>query len=127
MMKPVLGWHILHDPYLAHGDNRPIVVGETLSVRGKIRMCKNGLHASRTLDQARNYNGGSYICRVRVWGSVVDHHGDKFCGRYRKVLWMVRLTDKQQDAFDSACRDVRYFGKNHAKPAQIIKRAKRIR
>ena len=31
---------------LPHGDNRTIILGETLSVKGELQLCKNGLHGS---------------------------------------------------------------------------------
>lgn len=85
-------WHFTEDLKLSHGDDRPIVVGETLSVDGEIRVCANGLHGASDIVEAFfcacmvvNTREIKYVSWVEIWGDLIDS-GDKVCGRYRKVL-----------------------------------------
>ena len=104
-------WFAARDPdgkvRLPHGDGREVVVGETLSVEGKIVACKKGLHASvRPLD-ALQYAPGGVVCRVEVWGDV-RKESDKIAGRNRKVLWMADADSALRlfacDCAKEACR-----------------------
>ena len=98
MNKPrkVLGWWFCAPDTdgkvrLPHGDGREVVAGETLSVKGTIKACKSGLHASvRALD-ALPYALGATVCRVQVWGDLSEE-ADKLAGRYRRTLWMADAT-----------------------------------
>jgi hypothetical protein len=98
--RSLLGWHFIrtsgYAPVLNHGDGRPVLPGKTLSVSGGTSLCSKGLHASRLVHQAYGYCDGQVLCRVKVWGDIRKSY-DKFCGSHRKVIWMVRLTARQQE------------------------------
>ena len=88
MMK---GWHFLReDGRLGYGDNRKVKVGQVYTCKGDIRICCNGMHASKVLHDALQYAPGPVVCRVNVTGDIV-YQSDKFAGRNRKVLWMFNM------------------------------------
>ena len=71
--KRVLAWHFVRpEMVLANGDNRPVRVGELLSVDGDIKLCDNGLHASIRLCDAIVYRPrcDSALCRVELSGDM---------------------------------------------------------
>jgi hypothetical protein len=54
--KTMLGWHFAETSRrLRYGDDRPIVVGESHSVKGEPILCKHGLHASESVLDALQY------------------------------------------------------------------------
>ena len=71
-MSDELGWHFTVGDMTAY-DARPIVVGETLRVSGKIIPCERGLHASPSVLDALGYAPGPMLWRVRLSGEVVPH------------------------------------------------------
>jgi len=89
--KPILGWHFTETDRLAHGDDREIVVGQTLRHEGKLVPCESGLHLSVRAVDALKYAQGNICWRVR--GSVERlSHGDpvdKWVCRERTALWRV--------------------------------------
>ena len=109
-------WFAKRDAYgkvrLPHGDGREVVVGETLSVEGKIVACKNGLHASVRAMDALKYAPGSVVCRVEVWGDVAKE-SDKVAGRHRKVLWMADA-DAALRHFACDCAEAALLGERKA-------------
>lgn len=95
---------------LPHGDGRPVVVGETLTVIGPIVPCERGLHASRRAIDAIQYAPGAVVCRVRCSGEIVEE-GDKLACSERTVLWMA-----------DASRVLRLFACDIAKEALLAER-----
>lgn len=89
--RSVLAWHFLAEPKLPHGDDRPVVVGDTLTVEGPIIPCQRGLHASRRAIDALRYAPGALVCRVRCSGEIVEKD-DKLACSERTVLWMADAT-----------------------------------
>lgn len=55
-METITGWHFTDGPVLGHGDNRPIVLGEWLAIKGPIVPCENGLHLSGSWSARRKIN-----------------------------------------------------------------------
>lgn len=115
--KTVLAWHFLtRNKRLAYGDDREIVPGGELSVRGRLCPCVNGLHASKNILHALEYaallsergNQCWIICRVRLTGNILTGH-DKLCARKRKVLWMIDGKEvlknyaKKRGAYNCSC------------------------
>jgi hypothetical protein len=70
---------------LPHGDGRPIVLGEKLSVKGKLVLCRNALHGSFDPFDALQYAPGSVLHRVLFSGPRIED-GDKVGSRSRTVL-----------------------------------------
>jgi hypothetical protein len=95
-MTDVYGWHfVAADRHLGYEDGRPVAVGETLTVRGPLVMCKQGLHASPRATDALGYAPGPVACYVRLSGEVLEptaEHPDKMCATERTVLAMVDAT-----------------------------------
>lgn len=80
------------------GRKRSIIIkpGTTYSENGVIRACKNGLHASRTLQQVMHHayctvSNEGYLCKVKVWGKI-DVRSNKLAAQHRHVVGMIRLT-----------------------------------
>ena len=67
-------------------DGTPLEVGRTYHVKGRIQMCRHGLHWSERALDALRYAPGSVVCRVRYGGDVL-RVSDKGCSSRRKVLW----------------------------------------
>lgn len=70
---------------LGFGDNRQIVLGETLSVDGTPKMCEWGLHGSQSILDALGYASGCHLWKVEISGNV-DLGDDKLCGNNRKAI-----------------------------------------
>jgi hypothetical protein len=88
----ILAWHWLAaDRRLGYGDGRLVKPGQTLAIDGEPELCKNGLHASRSILDALGYAQGPIVCRVRLSGHVVKGD-DKLVGTERRCLWMVDAT-----------------------------------
>ena len=79
----VIAWHFCSGDKLR--DGKPLVVGKTYHVTGKLVMCERGLHWSRRIIDALQYACGSTICLVEAWGNV-EEQGDKGVSSYRKVI-----------------------------------------
>jgi hypothetical protein len=87
--EKVYGWHFAQDNgRLGYGDGREIVVGETLSVKGDIIPCINGLHGSTDIFDALSYAPGNMICWCEFSGEII-HHPNKLAASHRTVLWMI--------------------------------------
>ena len=104
--KNFYGWHFLPDNRrLRYGDSRHVDEGETLEMTSTVHdspiICRAGMHASEDVFDAIKYAPGFVLCRVLVTGDVQSYF-DKFCGRNRKVLWMVDCRDALIDAFIAA-------------------------
>lgn len=120
--KKHLGWHVLSgDGHLAYNmKRRRARVGVTYSVKGIIRCCKNGLHASPTLRDAVNCYFRAHdvrvepdyvVTRVEVFGDIHVNHDSpkyyrKFCGRNRTVLKMWKVSGAT--LFDIADGTIRF-------------------
>ena len=85
--KTVLAWHWAKMDLRTQYSNEPIVAGETLTAKGDLSLCSNGMHASLCPLQALQYAPGSMLCRVELAGKVIEGD-DKLCARSRKVLWI---------------------------------------
>jgi len=88
-----LGWHFLpEDMTLGYNDGRKAKVGKTLAMEmpGAPTVCERGMHASDKISQAADFKKGPVLCRVEVWGDI-HVRSDKFCGRFRKVLWAKKI------------------------------------
>jgi len=81
-------WHIAENTCtLGHGDERLIVVGETLTVAGPIFMCQRGLHACERLLDALAYANGTVICEV-ILGADAYTEADKSVSTSRTCIAM---------------------------------------
>jgi hypothetical protein len=93
----VLGWWFSASDELRHGDGRKVVIGETLTVEGKIVPCERGLHASVDPFDALRYAPGPMLYRVRLSGEVVVHDGDKHVASEHTALAVRDATDMLRD------------------------------
>ncbi len=91
--ETVLGWWFCAEDRLPHGDGRPVVLGETLKVEGKIIPCERGLHASADPFDALQYANGAILYRVRLSGTIIAHGGDKHVASERTALARRDATD----------------------------------
>ena len=88
-MKTVKGWWFTTtDRKLLNNDQRPIVLGETHTVTGKIIPCQHGLHLSKRIIDALNYAPGPVGYRVQGSGVIVPHGNpvDKYACSERTYL-----------------------------------------
>jgi hypothetical protein len=117
MSKRLQGWHncggSLRSDFNDFRDRRKTEVGKTLEaltwsprVRGskplsnqKPQLCRAGMHAHYKISEALRWDR-KFICRVEVWGDISkrEPYGystdrSKFCGRYRKILKKVLVSD----------------------------------
>ena len=82
-MNKQLAWHWVKKTLR---DGSPIPRdGKWLEYKGIIRMCKSGLHASRTPWQALEYACGNTLCLVEVDGIVTEEADKLVCSR-RKII-----------------------------------------
>lgn len=82
----MLAWHFVGKTLR---DGRPVPAdGVTLKHDGELKMCAEGLHASRRLIDALRYAPGSTICRVRLGGTIIEDD-DKAVATERTILWRV--------------------------------------
>lgn len=98
--EKIIGWHFLPASMcLLNDDNRLALVGETLSVSGKIAYRPNpnkgesGLHCSTEIIDTLSYTPAlraAVMCRVEVWGDIVRYK-NQVAGRHRKLLWYVPM------------------------------------
>jgi hypothetical protein len=82
----IMGWWFAASDELPHGDGRKVVVGETLTVDGKIVPCEHGLHASVDPLDALQYTPGAILYRVRLSGTIVAHDNDKYAASERTAI-----------------------------------------
>ena len=85
--KTVMAWHWAKMDLRTQHSYEPIVAGETLTAKGDLSLCNNGMHASLCPLQALQYAPGSMLCRVELAGEVIEGD-DKLCARSRMVLWI---------------------------------------
>lgn len=81
------------DRKLRYGDEREIVVGETHSVDGEIKVCRNGLHASEKLLDALMHAPGCILYLVELSGHTDSSSHDKLAARNRKYLAEFNVTE----------------------------------
>ena len=60
------------DKKLGYGDNRQIRKGRTHKVKGEIKLCENGLHASVKAIDALSYAPDCYLWIVELGGTIVE-------------------------------------------------------
>ena len=90
--RGVLGWHFLaEDRRLQFGTREVVEAGKTYMAEGPLKMCQNGVHASRQAVDALQYAPGPVVCRVRLSGEI-QHDTDKSVARHRTVLWIADAT-----------------------------------
>ena len=100
MSTPILAWWIAPDDMLmSHGDGRPVVMGETVTVEPPLELCKRGLHASLLPLDALAYRKGRNVVRVELSGEMLCGT-DKLCAQHRKHLWVV---DAQKLLVEFSC------------------------
>ena len=86
-MKPIQAFHFLaQNETLQYGDGRKPKVGVPLSAKGALKLCKNGMHASRDLMVALDNAPGPIRCRVLLEGERLVSDDGKLCARTRTVL-----------------------------------------
>ena len=85
--QSILAWHFLPADGKTRYSQETVTVGCALEAKGKLVLCENGLHASRTVLDALGYAPGLIVCRVEISGDVVEGE-DKLCGRHRLCLAM---------------------------------------
>lgn len=85
-MKKTFAWYFsTTGKKLSHNDNRGIAIGVTHTVKGKIRICENGLHGSIRLIDALDNAPGPVIWRVELSGAS-DIGRDKIAASKRKYI-----------------------------------------
>ncbi len=85
-------WHFLETSrQLRWPDKRDVKPGCWYRAKGKIELCKNGMHGSKKLSDALSYAPGPIVCRVRIKGEIISAR-DKIVGRDRIVLGMADAT-----------------------------------
>ena len=70
---------------LNYGDGRKIVVGQTLTVYGPVKLCSYGLHASPSVLDALKYAPGTRLWGVEL-GSDAIHDPDKSVSTSRTAV-----------------------------------------
>ena len=74
------------DRRLRYDDDRPIAAGAVHTVSGDLKLCLNGLHASKNILDALNFAPGPIMWRVELGGEILA--GDnKLCASERRYLW----------------------------------------
>ena len=80
---PALAYWFAAEPRLPHGDNRPVVIGETLRVKPPLKLCEHGLHWSVDPFDALLYANGNLLYQVRPDDSDwYDNEGQWHKGEY---------------------------------------------
>ena len=82
----IIGWWFAASGELPHGDGRKVVIGETLTVKGKIVPCRWGLHASVDPFDALQYAPGPLLYKVRLSGKIVPNDNDKHAASERTAI-----------------------------------------
>ena len=86
-------WHFTEtNRLLRYQDNREVVAGKTLSIKGDPVLCERGLHACKNILDACNYAHGPYIWWVELSGKVI-HGSDKSVATKRKAVWGYDATE----------------------------------
>jgi len=98
----IQAWHFLPASRVPQWNYvRPCYVGQTLTARGDLALCENGMHASRRALDALLYAPGPVVCRVELSGEIIEDD-DKMCARRRTILAMADATDTLH-AFERWC------------------------
>ena len=84
------------DKRLRYGDDRLISIGTKHTVEGKIALCKNGLHASKSILDALGYAPGNILWGVKLSGEVIEGD-DKLVASEREYLWELDCTELLQE------------------------------
>ena len=87
-MAEMIGYWFASEPRLPHGDNRAVLIGETLRIGPPIKLCRQGLHASEHPFDALEYAGGALLYQVRLSGKIL-RDDDKACATERTALAMI--------------------------------------
>ena len=66
--------------------------GEWISVEGDLRLCSNGLHASKHPFDALQYAPGNNLALVELRGEIIEGD-DKVVARERKIIKRIDATD----------------------------------
>lgn len=88
----VLGWHFLNEyRRLRYGDNREVVVGESLTVKGVPEVASWGLHVCTHLDTAYRMrpNDSAFVCFVWIDGTIDKQINGVMCGQRRNCIAML--------------------------------------
>ena len=85
-------WFCSEDRKLGYKDDRTVRIGITHKVKGELKLCKNGLHASTRLIDALKYAPGPILYLVDLSGEFLSGE-DKLCARERKYLASFNATD----------------------------------
>ena len=92
-MQPREGWWFSDNSgVLPRGDGRPIIIGQKLSVKGKLVICQNALHGSFDPFDAFQYAPGSILHKVLFSGARIEE-SDKVGSRSRTVIATRDATD----------------------------------
>jgi hypothetical protein len=98
----IFGWHFSSRPYLNHSCKRiPLIPGATYRISpAKPQLCRWGLHASKEIPDAWSYVRGTYLSRVKLWGTVIEStvrtDPPKMVATNRTILWVVRIPDDER-------------------------------
>lgn len=91
-------WHFLrNDSRLRWGPHGEcpgpyVKVGQTVTVRPPVIMCRKGLHASAHVYDALQYAPGALVCHVELSGEIVKGP-DKIVASARTILWQADATN----------------------------------
>jgi len=86
-------WHFLkNNKRFSYDDGNIAQAGYVYSVKGPIKLCKWGLHASEKALDALTYAPGEMIGRVVLSGKII-HGDDKLVATHREYLWIADATE----------------------------------
>lgn len=93
MTETMLGWHFLtEDRRIQHSRTKKFIeAGSVTEVRGPLKLCERGLHASERAIDALQFAPGPIVCRVELSDEIL-RGDDKACATKRRVLWMADAT-----------------------------------
>ena len=88
MKQRIEAWHFLaNDCRFGYGDGNKAAAGYEYSVKGPIKLCEWGLHASERAIDALRYAPGHMIGRVVLSGEII-RDDDKIVATHREYLWI---------------------------------------
>jgi len=92
-MKTIRAWHFLReDKTLGYGDTRKPRPGRWLVHRGKLELCRSGLHGSTQPLDSLEWAPGLIVCRVELGGETIIGD-DKIVAARRRIIWWADATD----------------------------------